>query len=79
MREFFAVLLFIIALGIVIPGCVFKNYTCPDLSKLQYFDPTDTYRDWISCKPPTPCNPDYKYEKWVNKNCGINYKIMIAH
>ena len=73
------VLFLIIIFSVFLSGCVTKNYVCPDTSKLQYFEQTQTYRDWISCKPPANCNPDYEYEKWVNENCGIKYKIEIAY
>lgn len=79
MNKYFCLLFILLLLAY---GCVVKkDYKCPDnLSRLQYLDSTNTYVEWISCKPPAPCDTIgmEKYEKWVNKNCNIKYEVKIA-
>ena len=81
MRGYFILLLVLILF--LFYGCVAKeDYKCPSSQEGMEYDPlTDTYIEWVSCKPPAPCDKEgmEKYEKWVNKNCDVKYKIKIAY
>lgn len=77
MKKFYFVLAILIVL-LFISGCS-KNYTCPDISKLDYNSENNQYTQWVNCEPPAKCNIDSEYKKWVNENCNINFKIKGAY
>ncbi len=80
MNKYFCLLFIFILLSY---GCaVKKDYKCPEnLSKMDYDKLTNTYIDWVDCMPLRTCDEQDlgKYEKWVNKNCGIKYRLEIAY
>ena len=60
-----------------------KEYICPDTKKLDYEKESGTYVQWSNCMPHEgenePCGANFEYEQWVNKSCGIKFKIKIAY
>jgi len=77
MKKLYLALAILIVL-LFVGGCS-KDYTCPDISKLDHNSETGQYTQWINCEPPAKCNIDSEYEIWVNKNCDINFKIQGAY
>jgi hypothetical protein len=60
-----------------------KEYACPDLNELDYDKATDTYIEGLNYMPheginTTKYDDDSKFEQWVNKKCGIKFKIKIV-
>ncbi len=59
------------------------EYLCPDTNKLDYEEKSETYVQWKNCMlhegVNKPCGADFKYELWVNNNCGIKFKIKTAN
>lgn len=81
-KKYFLIL--VIFMFITLIGCTpsKKEFICPDLTKLNYKEETDTYIQWINCMPHEgvnrPCGVDSQYEQWVNESCEIKFKIMVA-